>query len=38
MITIEEHKISVSNFNYLTDKVGWGTRDEKALNKHYCCV
>lgn len=36
MIKIVENKISVDDFNYLTDKVGWGTRDanvvEKALN------
>lgn len=36
MIKIDESKISVDDFNYLTDKVGWGTRDteivEEALN------
>ncbi len=36
MVRIEENKISVDNFNYLTDKVGWGTRAfnvvEEALN------
>ena len=36
MIKIVENKISVDDFNYLTDKVGWGTRDanvvEEALN------
>ena len=36
MFRIEENKISVDNFNYLTDKVGWGVRDanivEEALN------
>ena len=36
MIKIDENKISVDDFNYLTDKVGWGTRDikivEEALN------
>ncbi len=36
MIKIDENKISIDNFNYLTDKVGWGTRDanivEEALN------
>lgn len=33
MITIEENKISVANFNRLTDKVGWGTRDEKVVEE-----
>lgn len=36
MIKIVENKISVDDFNYLTDKVGWGTREfkvvEEALN------
>ncbi len=36
MIRLDENKISVENFNYLTDKVDWGTRDnrivEEALN------
>lgn len=36
MIKIVENKISVDDFNYLTDKVGWGTRGanvvEEALN------
>lgn len=36
MIKIIENKISVDDFNYLTNKVGWGTRDaivvEEALN------
>lgn len=36
MINIKNDKISASDFNYLTDKVGWGTRDvniiEEALN------
>ncbi len=35
-IRLDENKISVENFNYLTDKVDWGTRDnrivEEALN------
>lgn len=33
MITIEENKISVADFNRLTDKVGWGTRDEKVVEE-----
>ncbi len=36
MIRVVDSKISVDDFNYLTDKVGWGTRDaniiEEALN------
>lgn len=36
MIKIVENKISIDDFNYLTDKVSWGTRDadvvEDALN------
>ncbi len=36
MIRTIENKISVDEFNYLTDKVGWGTRDinvvEESLN------
>lgn len=36
MINIKNDKISASDFNYLIDKVGWGTRDvniiEEALN------
>lgn len=36
MIRVEENKISIVDFNYLTEKVGWGTRDarvvEEALN------
>ena len=36
MIRLDEDVISVEDFNYLTDKVGWGTRDanvvEEALN------
>ncbi len=36
MITIKENKISVQEFNYLTEEVGWGIRDvkivEEALN------
>lgn len=33
MITIEENKISVADFNRLTDKVGWGTRNEKVVEE-----
>ncbi len=33
MITIEENKISVADFNRLTDKVGWETRDEKVVEE-----
>lgn len=36
MIRIDENRISVDDFNCLTDKVGWGTREdnivEEALN------
>lgn len=36
MFRIEENKISIDNFNYLTNIVGWGTREsyvvEEALN------
>jgi len=36
MINIKNNKISVNDFNYLTDRVGWDTRDvkivEEALN------
>lgn len=36
MIRIDEKIISIDDFNYLTEKVGWGTRDksviEEALN------
>lgn len=36
MIKIDENKISSDDFNYLTDKVGWGIRNvkivEEALN------
>ena len=36
MIKIVENKISADDFNYLTEKVGWGTRDaivvQEALN------
>lgn len=36
MVRLDDKRISVENFNYLTDKVGWGTRDfhivEEALN------
>lgn len=31
MINIRENEISVSNFNYLTDKVGWGVREENIV-------
>lgn len=33
MIRIDENKISVNDFNYLTDKVGWGTRNEKVVEE-----
>ncbi len=33
MIRIDENKISIDNFNYLTDKVGWGTRDNKIIEE-----
>lgn len=33
MIRIEENKISVVDFNCLTNKVGWGTRDEKVIEE-----
>ena len=33
MIKIIENKISVDNFNYLTDKVGWGVRDTKIVEE-----
>lgn len=33
MIKIVENKISIDNFNYLTDKVGWGTRDTKIVEE-----
>lgn len=33
MIRVEENKISVDDFNYLTDKVGWGTRDTKIVTE-----
>ena len=36
MVKIDENRISADDFNYLTDKVGWGIRDfhivEEALN------
>lgn len=31
MISIRENEISVSNFNYLTDRVGWGVREENIV-------
>lgn len=33
MIRMEENKISVVDFNYLTNKVGWGIRDEKVIEE-----
>lgn len=33
MIRIEENKISVIDFNYLTNKVGWGIREEKIIKE-----
>ncbi len=33
MIRIDENKISVNDFNYLTDRVGWGTRNEKVVEE-----
>ena len=33
MIKIDENIISVDDFNYLTDKVGWGTRDNKIVEE-----
>jgi len=33
MIRLDENKISVEDFNYLTDKVGWGTRDVKVVEE-----
>lgn len=33
MRRIDENKISVNDFNYLTDKVGWGTRNEKVVEE-----
>lgn len=33
MIRVEENKILVDDFNYLTDKVGWGTRDAKIVEE-----
>lgn len=39
MIKIEEHRISPKDFNYLTDMVGWGTREEKIVEEalqHTC--
>lgn len=33
MIRIDENKISVNDFNYLTYKVGWGTRNEKVVEE-----
>lgn len=33
MIRTIENKISVDDFNYLTDKVGWGTRDANVVEE-----
>lgn len=33
MITIKEDKISVKEFNYLTEKVGWGIRAESIVEE-----
>ena len=33
MINIKNNKISANDFNYLTDKVGWGTRDVKVIEE-----
>lgn len=33
MIRIDENKISIDNFNYLTAKVGWGIRDNNIVNE-----
>ena len=33
MIRIAANNISIDNFNYLTDKVGWGTRDNKIIEE-----
>lgn len=33
MIKIVENKISANDFNYLTEKVGWGTRDTKIVEE-----
>lgn len=33
MIRIDKSKISAEDFNYLTEKVGWGTRDNKVVDE-----
>ena len=33
MIRLDEDEISVEDFNYLTDKVGWGTRDANVVEE-----
>ena len=33
MIRIDENKILVEQFNYLTDQVGWGVRDENIVKE-----
>ena len=33
MIKIVENKISVDDFNYLTDKVGWDTRETNVVDE-----
>ena len=33
MIRTDESKISVNEFNYLTNKVGWGVRNEKVVEE-----
>lgn len=33
MIMIKEDKISVKDYNYLTEKVDWGTRDAKVVEE-----
>lgn len=31
MIRVDESKISVDDFNYVSNKVGWGTRDKNMM-------
>ena len=33
MVSIKNNKISANDFNYLTDRVGWGTRDVKVVEE-----
>lgn len=33
MITLVENKIGIQEFNYLTNKVGWGTREVKVVEE-----